>query len=210
MQVRTSFIFLGAILIAATPASADGFYADGGFSATAVNADDAIDPVLDPNFKSLGGHIGVGVSKFISIEGEALIGLDSELRFGSVTRSSFGEDAEQTQLTDIQTDVNLNYIIGGFARGTVPVTSKLNVFGRLGYAQAEIDSDTTVREINLETEEVSISYTGSNIDVVSGPAFGVGATYDVSDKVYIRGDFTRYDLDDGELDNIMIGAGIRF
>jgi len=210
MQIRTIMISLGASLFVAMPAFADGFYIDGGISLIAVDGDDLIDPVIDPQFESLGAHFGVDVSKHFSVEGEAIIGLNSEYAIGWGSTIDLGGDPAQYRWTDFRTDTSLNYIVGAYARADFPITSKLNVFGRLGYAQVELDQNTRVRSAVSNNEEELVVYSVSNISVERGPAFGAGATYDLTDKIYVRGDLTRYDIDFGELDNLMFGAGIRF
>jgi len=210
MQIRTTMILLGASFMLATPAIADGFYVDGGISLIAVDGDDLIDPVIDPQFESLGAHFGVDVSKHFSVEGEAIIGLNSEYAIGRASTIDLGGDPAQFRWTDFTTESSLNYVVGAYARGNFPVTTKLNVFGRLGYAQVELDQNTRVRSTVSNSDDEPVAYSVSNISVERGPAFGAGVTYDLTDKIYVRGDLTRYDIDFGEFDNLMIGAGIRF
>lgn len=210
MQIQTTMIFLGASLCLATPAFADDFYIDGGVSLLTVDGDDLIDPVIGPDHESLGAHFGVNVTKHFSIEGEAIIGLDSDSSIGQTTFTDLGGDPAQVRRTDRWTETSLSYIVGAYVRGNVPVTSKLTVFGRVGIAQVELDRTSNYRAIVSNSDEEPIATSSSNTFSDVGPALGVGATYALSDKIYVRGDLTRYDLPYGDADNVMIGAGLRF
>ena len=211
MQIRTTMILLGASFMLATPAIADGFYVDGGISHITVDGNDLISPLYDnPDFDSLGAHFGYDLSKHFSIEGEAIIGLDD---YSSAVQTSFddlGGDPAQVRQTDYSVESSLSHIVGAYVRGSAPVTSKLNVFGRLGIALLEMDrtSNSIVSISNSDEAPTGGSLSSSYTDF--GAAFGAGATYNFTDKIYVRGDLTRYDLDDGDVDNMMFGAGIRF
>lgn len=210
MQIRTSIIILGACLFTAAPAMADGFYADGGFSVTSMNNDQAFDPLFDPEFESLGAHFGKEFSKYLSIEGEALIGLKGQSISYDSIELVLGSDPEQYSVIDYDSELSLSFILGAYGRATLPVTSRLSLFGRLGYAKVEVDRRTIVLESILDSDDDPLETLVANTLSDSGLAYGVGATFDVTDKVYIRGDYSRYDLEYDELDNVMISAGIRF
>ena len=210
MQIRTIMISLGASLFVAMPAFADGFYADGGISLITVEGDDLIAPLNGPEFDSLGARIGFNLSKHFSIEGEAIIGLDS---YSSTVQTQFtdlGGDPAQVRQSDYWVESSLNHTVAAYVRSSAPVTSKLNVFGRLGIARIEIDQTANFRNFVSNSDEepgtTSLSSTFSDV----GAAFGAGATYDLTDKIYVRGDLTRFDMNHGDVDNMMIGAGIRF
>ena len=208
MQLRTSFIFLGASLLTVMPASADGFYADLGYSRMVVDDLDSLD--IDPDLDAVGAHFGFDVSEYFAIEGELITGLSDLTTAGSYT-TPFGEiDAPQFSVTDYEAEFSLSAMVGAYARANFPVTPKLKVFGRAGFAAAEVDSRSILVTSVPGSDEVPIQSLYEDSESESGLAFGAGATYDLSDKIYVRGDFTRYDFDVGELDNFMIGAGLRF
>jgi len=210
MQIRTTMIFLGASFVVAMPTFADGFYVDGGVSLISVEGDDLIAPLNGPEFDSLGAHFGFDLSKHFSIEGEVIIGLDSYSSTVQTRFTDLGDDPGQVRQTDYWTESSLSAIVGAYVRSSAPVTPKLNVFGRLGIAHIEIDQTSNFRDVVSNSDEEpatnSLSHTFSDV----GAAFGAGATYDLTDKIYVRGDLTRYDLNHGDVDNMMIGAGIRF
>jgi len=211
MQIRTTMILLGAGIYMALPALADGFYVDGGVSHITVEGNDLISPLNDnPDFDSLGAHFGYDLSKNFSIEGEAIIGLDNYSSAVQTSTTDLGGDPAQVRQSDYSVESSLSHIVGAYVRGSAPVTSKLNVFGRLGVAYVKMDrtSNSFVSISNSDEAPTTGSLSTSYSDF--GAAFGAGTTYDLTDKIYLRGDLTRYDLPDGDVDNMMIGAGIRF
>ncbi len=210
MQIRTTMIILGACLFGAGPAMAEGYYVDGGYSATSLNGSFVTDPLDDPEFESIGARFGKNVTQYLSIEGEVLTGLTGKSRSYGFVTPVLGSDPEQISSIDYDVKSSLSFILGGYGRATVPVTSRLSIFGRLGYAAVELDQTTTTLETIIESDEDPFESLISDTSSKHGPAYGVGATFDVTDSIYIRGDFSRYDLDYYELDNIMLGAGIRF
>nr|WP_070959138.1 outer membrane beta-barrel protein [Hyphomonas sp. Mor2] len=89
------------------------------------------------------------------------------------------------------------------------MTSKLSAFARVGVARAELDvsSSATVTDVDTgETTTTASDFTNSD----TGIALGVGLTYDITDRLYIRGDYSRYDLENAELDSVGLGIGVRF
>lgn len=210
MQIRTTMISLGVSILMATPAFAEGFYVDGGISMISVEGDDFIAPLNGPDFDSLGAHFGFDLSKHFSIEGEAIIGLDDYASTVQTFSTNLGDDPAQIRETEEWVESSLSHLVGAYVRGNAPVTSKLNVFGRLGIAQLEIDHTSHYIVSIPDSDETPVAGSSSRSISDIGAAFGAGATYELTDKIYIRGDLTRYDLDHGEVDNMMIGAGIRF
>ncbi len=77
-----------------------------------------------------------------------------------------------------------------------PVTERVDVFARAGYATNEYN--------------VSVPGVGSASESDDGFAYGVGAKVFLTERFGLRGDFTKYDGDDTEADVISVGGVMKF
>ncbi|MEO0608579.1 MAG: porin family protein, partial [Pseudomonadota bacterium] len=77
-----------------------------------------------------------------------------------------------------ETNTSLRTNAAVFGRVSLPVNERLNLYGRIGYASTEF---------SVDGESVDF------IETFDGVAYGVGATFDLTDKIYLRGDATLYD-----------------
>lgn len=197
MQIR-NFWILGSSILALLPAAfAQGFYVDGGYAATSLELefedDDAAAESLDLDFGAIGGHAGYDFTPYFGVEGEVIIGVKDK-SFITVGVSDDDESVIETE----NIDVSLNSIFGVYAKANLPLGEQFNAFARVGYAVGELEasSDLDGSENEKGTEE--------------GVAFGVGATFDFTQQIYARGDYTRYDFGEADTDAFMAGVGFRF
>jgi len=112
------------------------------------------------------GRLGYKLNPNFAIEGEASTGLDDG-------------------------DVELNHNAGLYGVAILPVTSNLDLHGRLGYQTTEVG--TPLGEFSDD-----------------GVGYGVGATYNVTPGFGIRADYTRLEGDEGEADAMSIGGVLNF
>ncbi|GGC77733.1 porin family protein [Vreelandella lutescens] len=93
-------------------------------------------------------------------------------------------------------DIELDYLVGGFLKGIVPLGNNARLFGLLGYS-----------EVKLTASGFGLNESGRDDDV----SFGAGAEVDVTDTLAISADFTRYlSQADYDLDAYSIGLRYRF
>ncbi|MEM0986302.1 MAG: porin family protein [Pseudomonadota bacterium] len=90
-------------------------------------------------------------------------------------------------------DLELDNQAAAYVVGRLPVTEKLEVFGRAGYG---------VIELSAEIGGFSAS------DSVDAFSFGAGAEFDITDNVALRADYTRFEADDSEIDGGINAFGI--
>ncbi len=157
-------------------------YGDIGVSYASVDAE------LDGNFVgadadgdsfNIQGHIGYEFNKYFDLESELIFGAD-------------GDDFEGA-------DIGVAYLLSAFARAKYPVTSSIDVFGRVGYTNGEIEGINTLGK----SEDIN----------VDGVAFGIGGIYDIGNGGGIRLDVTQYILEgdtngvdvDGDTTSVFIG-----
>ncbi|NQY14158.1 MAG: porin family protein [Henriciella sp.] len=204
---KSKFLFaLGATLLSTQLGHAEGddefkFYGDIGYTRIGDDIPDFGNSYYSREFGAISGHVGYELSEHWSVEGELMAGVENDkmVRFGSGLTSS----------NVINTKQDLDYLTGAYIKGTVPITGKLSAFGRLGLSHAELTISQQISSTDLETgetTEANAKWTNSD----TGIGLGAGLKYDVTDKIYIRGDYTRYDLIDVELDSTSIGIGLRF
>ena len=102
-----------------------------------------------------------------------LLSAEFEASFGLGADNSNGFDSE------------LENQFGGFLVAKYPVLPRVDIHGRVGYTTAEIQSATN----------------GVSSDVnADGFAFGLGGEVMITDQLGIRGDYTRIEVDDDQLD----------
>lgn len=173
---------LAALSAVSAPAFAQGFYADAGYSFIGIEVDEDGESG-DVDLGALTGHIGYNFSEWLAVEAEGAIGIeDEEASFGGVTAS-----------------VGLNYLVGAYAKGQIPIGERINLYARAGLVHAEVEAEVT-----------GAGFSGSESDSESGAAFGAGAEFFFTPQFGIRGDFTRYDIEDTEADAITAAAIFRF
>lgn len=113
------------------------------------------------------GRLGYRFSPNFAVEGEGSVGVDDD------------------------EGVELNHALGAYAVGIIPFgSSGFSAHGRVGYAQAEID--TPLGDADDE-----------------GFSYGAGLSWAATNSIGIRADYTRLE-GDAETDAISLGASFNF
>jgi outer membrane immunogenic protein len=103
---------------------------------------------------------------------------------GAELEASFGIGAEELD-DDLGAEIELENQFGGYLVARYPVLPGIEALGRIGYT----------------TGEFQASASGISGDVeIDGFAFGFGGEFMVTDQFGIRGDYTRIEADDEDLD----------
>lgn len=124
------------------------------------------------------------------------IGYDLTPNFGFEGEAALGIDDEESTLGDVTTSVGLNYLVGAYGKAQMPLGERAKLFARAGIVNAE-----------LETE---ITGLGSAEQSETGAGYGIGGMVDISESLYVRGDYTRYDIEDVEADAFTVAVGMKF
>ena len=144
-----------------------------------------------------GGYAGVGYTHF---DGDADISVGAiSGRLGYKFTPNFAVEGEvgfgvkDDNVGPIE--VSLDNYVGAFGVGFLPLTPQLELFGRIGYAQATIEG----------------SLAGITVDSdADGFAYGLGGQVSLTERVGLRGEYTRIDGDDGESDTFSASAVFKF
>lgn len=118
-------------------------------------------------------------------------GYDFTQNLGVELEGSFGVSDEDI----LGATVEQNYLVGAYGKVQAPLGDTVAVFARAGIVNTE-----------LEVSGGGISESASE----TGVGFGVGGTIDFAENLYVRGDYTRLDIDDLDADTFTISLGMRF
>ena len=166
----------------APSAVAEGFYIDGGYLALTGDIDEEDLEEIEVTLGLLGGHYGYDYSDYLGVEAELF----------------FGAQNDSGTISGVDYELSTTVLAGVYAKAQLPIGDRFKVHARAGYVGA--------------TSEVSLPGTGldNEEETEFDFAYGLGATFDFTDKTYIRADPTRYGSDDGGFDGLFVGIGHRF
>lgn len=177
-----------------------GLYVGGGYTFLDIESDDDI----GDNTNALTGRLGWQFTPNFAVEGEASFGIDDgEFDFEGDEDDFDFDDNDDGDLDDVLNadgEIGLDYLAGLYGKYTLPVSDRIDLYGRAGYAFAEIDSTLTT----VGGEEFKIG--GSE----SGFAFGGGAGLDLNESSTVRLDYTRYEFDDANADGVNVSYEYKF
>jgi hypothetical protein len=135
------------------------------------------------NFDTDGADIGAltargtyFITPHVGVEGEASIGIDDD-QVGAA-------------------NVELDSAFGAFGVVQMPVSERVDLFARAGYATSDYNVD--------------VPGLGSASGDDDGLAYGVGGKVFLTERFGLRGDFTRYEGDDLDADVISVGGVMKF
>lgn len=177
-----------AALLVATPTLAQDFgsttYINLGatnFALAEIEGEDIGD--ADFNLGAVTGRLGARFNNFFGVEGELGIGIRDQEESNGVSRFT----------------TSLNYEVGAFLVGYLPVSPNAELFARVGVANTEL-------EFEFEDGIDRIEGAGSETSV----ALGVGGQYFFDGVNGIRGDYTRYSADSSDFDALGVSYVRKF
>lgn len=188
MQLHPFFlpISLAAVTATLSPANAQDFYVEGAVGVIEETTFALSNENLDTNI--LGGRVGWEVTPYFAVEGEYFAGLN-EHNQTDLVRMSEGEPVTGTS------ELRVASTYGVYGKVNLPIGDYLKLFSRIGYTNIDQDGENSTA-LDLSDDDNRI-------------AVGIGASYDLTDRIYARVDATSYDLS-RDTNSITVGAGIRF
>jgi outer membrane immunogenic protein len=198
----------GAMIVAAGSASAQsysdeqGFYLQGGYSYLDIQPDGA-DSGVDTN--AITARAGYQFNDWFSLESDITTGIDDGEFDYNVDEDEFdlddNNDGDFNDLIAGSGDIGLNYLVGLYGKAEVPVTERLDAFGRAGYAFIDLDAEIqTPGGTPITTIE----------DSEDGAALGGGLDYALTDNWNLRGEYTWYGFGNTDTHAAMVSAGYKF
>jgi opacity protein-like surface antigen len=198
----------GAIIASGATASAQaysedqGFYLEGGYSYLDIQPDGA-DSGVDTN--AITARAGYQFNEWFSLESDLTSGIDDGEFDYNVDEDEFdlddNNDGDFNDLIAGSGDIGLNYLVGIYGKAEVPVTERLDAFGRAGYAFIDLDADIqTPGGTSIATVE----------DSEDGAALGAGLDYALTEDWNLRGEYTWYGFGNTDTHAAMFAAGYKF
>jgi outer membrane immunogenic protein len=130
---------------------------------------------------------GVGYTQF-DLDGAEVGAVTGRLGYNFTP--NFGVEGEGNWGLDDDAGVELSSAYGAYAVGRIPLGNSFGVHGRVGYANAEVDTP------GGDVEDDGVSY-GAGVSWQATPGFG------------IRADYTRFE-GDNDVDGISLGGTVAF
>lgn len=184
-------LLLASLLSAFTlPAMANGFYILGDIGKSNLEYPAYDELPLDESDTAYSIGVGFDLNQFAAIE-------VAYRDFGSGQDSGIGSD----EFGDFDwTDTLSASAFQASVVGKLPVSNSVDLFGRVGFANLEVDYDTN--EGGFKTSESNSKTRG---------LFGIGASYNLTPELALRAEYNQYAKWDGlKLSALTVGATYRF
>lgn len=206
MNKQLVLIAFSAVLGVTSAQAADtGFYVGGSFGQSKVSDFNGSD--LDAELATMGitsssstddsdtgwkAFAGYRVMKYLAVEG-------AYTNFGEATANSI-ITAPSTGVVNTTLEADAWTVS---ALGILPLGDKFSLFGRVGVNFWNIDVSAT-------GTGGGVTATASDSDEGTDWVYGVGATYSITTNLSVRGEWERYDFDDGDVDLLSAGVSWNF
>ncbi|PQA85533.1 outer membrane beta-barrel protein [Hyphococcus luteus] len=210
MRKKKTILFLSAAsLCAAGAAQAQGYGAGeesvGPYLSAGYNYMDFDEKVGgDADISAITARGGWQFARFFAIESDISFGVDDGgFDFNRNEDDLDFDDNNDDDFNDVIAgpgDLGLDYLVGGYGRFIFPVSDKVDLSARAGYAFAEIDS--TVQTLGGN----QLVFGGSD----DGFAFGGSAAYDITENLSLRADYTHYDFSDSNAESFGLNLEVKF
>lgn len=180
-----------------------GFYLQGGYTYLDIKPDGASDSV---DTHGITARAGYQFTPMFSFEADVTTGIeDGEFDY-NVDEDEFNIDdnGDSDFLDQISGagDIQLNYLVAAYARASLPVTDRLDVFARAGYAYIDLDA----------TAFAPVTGTPINLGSGSEDGFtaGAGVSFDLTESWELRADYTYYGFDQADTNAGTVSIGYKF
>lgn len=193
----------GLVSIANAQAVEDtGLYVQGGYSYLNFEANNTGYSV-DTN--AITGRLGWQFTPMFGIEADLSVGIDEgDFDFDSREDDlNFDDnnDGDFTDIINISGDLGLDYLAAAYGRAVFPISDRLDVSLRGGYAYAQVDANAVSPGGNL----VPIAE-----DAEDGFSAGAGLTFDLTENLELRADYTWFGLDEVDVNAGTVAIGFKF
>lgn len=123
---------------------------------------------------------GGSAANFGAIEGR--LGARIHPNFGIEADAAFGVDGDKETISGVTVKSKLTHSFSAYGVGFLPLAPNFDLLARVGYGTTKVRATSGV--ITVRDSEESWNY-------------GVGAQYSFDEKNGVRGDYTRYDFNNG-------------
>jgi outer membrane immunogenic protein len=179
-----------------------GLYIQGGYSWLNFKAEDS---GYEVDTDAVVARIGLQLNPMLGVETELAGGIDDgDFDFDSSEDDIDFDDNNDGDFNDIinlSGDLGLDFMASAYARAVFPVSDKFEISGRVGYAYAEVNAN-------------AVTPGGSTVtlaeDAEDGFTAGAGITFDLTESLELRADYTWYGFDAVEATGATVALGLKF
>lgn len=105
---------------------------------------------------------------------------------------------------------NVKYGYGLYTKANLPIGDKVDLFARLGAVATHMESKGYGLIYDFEDGVQVNPFPSRSENLAVGIAAGLGASYDLSDGLYLRGDYQRMTTETDDFDTLSVAIGMRF
>lgn len=179
-----------------------GLYIQGGYSWLNFEAEDT---GYEVDTDAITARIGLQLTPMFGIEADLSGGIDDgDFDFDSSEDDidfDDNNDGDFTDIINVSGDLGLDFMAAAYARAVFPIADKFELSARVGYAYAEVNAN-------------AVTPSGSTItlaeDAEDGWSAGAGLTYDLTENLELRADYTWYGFDAVDATGATVALGIKF
>lgn len=139
--------------------------------------------------------------------------LEIDTTFGTNTANVDESVTVLSTPIDFDGGATINYTVGVLGRYELPIGSDtgLSAFGRFGFVMGEVEvAGTTTTDITNNFVDLTVNIDTSYTESRTGPVFGGGVRYELSETFYVRADATYYALDTFPTYGYALTVGLAF
>jgi opacity protein-like surface antigen len=179
-----------------------GLYVQGGWSYYNFEANDTGYSV-DTN--ALTARLGWQFTPMLGIEADLSAGIDEgDLDFDSSEDDldfDANNDGDFTDVISVSGDLGLDFLAGAYGRAVFPVSDRLDLSARLGYAYAEVNANA----VGPGGVQIPLAE-----DAEDGWSAGAGISFALTEDIELRADYTWFGLDNVDVNSGTVAIGWKF
>lgn len=193
---------LAAASAAAQAQESGGLYIQGGYTWLNFEAEDT---GYEVDTDAITARIGLQMTPMFGIEADLSTGIeDGDFDFDSSEDDldfDDNNDGDFTDIINVSGDLGLDFLAGAYARAVFPIGDKFEISARAGYAYAEVNANA----VTPGGTQITIAE-----DAEDGFAAGAGLTFDITENLELRADYTWYGFDAVDATGATVALGVKF
>ena len=187
---------------AQTANESGGFYIQGGYSYYKFEAQDS---GYDVDTQAITGRVGYQFGPRFAIEADLSAGIDDgNFDFDSdedTLNFDDNNDGDFTDIINVSGDIGMDYLAAAYARFVWPISDRFDISARGGYAYTQLNGNAVTPGGN--TFEIAE-------DAEDGFTAGAGLTFDLTENLELRADYTWFGFDEVDADSATLAVGFKF
>lgn len=150
-------------------------------------------------------RIGLQMTPMFGFEADLSAGIDDgDFDFDSEEDDvdfDDNNDGDFTDIINVSGDLGLDFMAAAYARAVFPIADRFEVSIRGGYAYAEVNANAVTPGGNT----ITIAE-----DAEDGFSAGAGLTFDLTENLELRADYTWYGFDAVDVTGATVALGVKF